>query len=41
MQLGRLDAIDELSELVREPLDAEWVVVDAEEELKAALLLRR
>jgi hypothetical protein len=32
---GRLDGVDELGEFVREPLDAEGVLVDAEEELDA------
>jgi hypothetical protein len=36
----RLDAIDELGELVREPLDAGWIVVDAEEELEADFVAR-
>ena len=40
-QLGRLDAINELGELVREALDAEGVVVDAEEELEAPRILGR
>jgi hypothetical protein len=39
--LGLLDAIEELGELVWEHLDAEGVLVDAEEELKAPVLLRR
>jgi hypothetical protein len=39
--MRRLDAVDELGELVRETLDAERVVVDAEEELEAAFLIRR
>jgi hypothetical protein len=38
LQLSRLAAIDEL---VREPLDAERVLDDVEEELEASLLLRR
>jgi hypothetical protein len=39
--MRRLDAIDELGKLFREPLDSEWVVVDAEEKLEAAVHLRR
>jgi hypothetical protein len=41
LQLGRLGTVDELSDFFREPLDAEGVLVDAEEELEAPVLLRR
>jgi hypothetical protein len=41
LQLGRLGATDKLGELVRQSLDAEWVLVDAEDELRAPHLLRR
>ena len=40
-QLRRRSAVDELGELVQEALDAEWVVVDAEEELEAPRVLGR
>jgi hypothetical protein len=41
LQFTQLGAVDELNEVIRETLDAEMVLLNAEEELKASRLLRR
>lgn len=41
LQFGRLNAVDELGKLFLQPLYAEGVLVDAEDELKAPRLLRK
>jgi hypothetical protein len=41
LQRGRLVAGDELAALVRQPLDAEWVAIEDDDELELPLLLLR
>jgi hypothetical protein len=41
LQLGQLGVVEELSELVRQPLYAKDVLVDADDELEGARLLQR
>jgi hypothetical protein len=41
LQLDRLDVVDKLGELVRQPLDGEGALVDVEDELEGGRLLRR
>jgi hypothetical protein len=40
LQSGRLVAGDELVELVQQPLDAKWIAIEDDDELKLPLLER-
>jgi hypothetical protein len=39
LQCGRLVAVDQLDELVRQPLDSKWVSIEDNDELELALPL--